>query len=72
MRTGWLAYIKKTYFADAVQHGPGLGHRELVVEEDERLLVGPGLFCKLNTQPNGDSAFQNNHNNSSNNRNNWQ
>ena len=28
--------------------------------------VGPGLFYTLNTQPNGDSVFQNNHNNSSN------
>ena len=35
MRTGWLAYIKKTYSADAVQHGPGLGQGESVVEEDE-------------------------------------
>ncbi len=35
MRTGWLAYIKKTYFADAVQHGPALGQRELVVGDDE-------------------------------------
>jgi hypothetical protein len=35
MRTGWLAYIKKTYSADAVQHGPVLGQRELVVGDDE-------------------------------------
>ncbi len=37
MRTGWLrrAYIKKTYSADAVQHGYGLGQGESVVEEDE-------------------------------------
>ncbi len=33
MRTGWLAYIKKTYSAYAVQHGPGQG--ELVVGDDE-------------------------------------
>ncbi len=72
MRTGWLAYIKKTYSADAVQHSPALGQGEWVVRDDEWLLVGPGLFCTLNTQPNGDSAFQNNHNNSSNNRNNRQ
>ena len=25
MLTGWLAYIKKTYSVDAVQHGPVLG-----------------------------------------------
>ena len=31
----WLAYIKKTYSADAVQHGPTLGQRELVVGDDE-------------------------------------
>ncbi len=31
MRKGWLAYIKKTYSADAVQHGPELGQGELVV-----------------------------------------
>ncbi len=71
MRTGWLAYIKKTYSADAVQHGPALGQGELVVA-DGWFLVGPGLYCKLNTQPNGDSPFQINHNNSSNNRNNRQ
>ncbi len=35
MRTGWLAYIKKTYSADAAQHGPALGQGELVVEDDE-------------------------------------
>ena len=35
MRTGWLAYIKKIYSADAVQHGPALGQGESVVEEDE-------------------------------------
>jgi hypothetical protein len=35
MRTGWLAYIKKTYSADAVQHGPALGQGELVVGDDE-------------------------------------
>ncbi len=35
MRTGWLAYIKKTYSADAVQHGPALGQGESVVEEDD-------------------------------------
>ncbi len=35
MRTGWLAYIKRTYSADAVQHGPALGQVESVVEENE-------------------------------------
>ena len=35
MLTGWLAYIKKTYSADAVQHGPALGQGESVVEDDE-------------------------------------
>ena len=25
MRKGWLAYIKKTYSADAFQHAPALG-----------------------------------------------
>ncbi len=35
MRTGWLAYIKKTYSADAVQHGHALGQGELVVGDDE-------------------------------------
>ncbi len=35
MRTGWLAYIKKKYSADAVLHGPALGQGELVVEDDE-------------------------------------
>ncbi len=35
MRTGWLAYIKKTYSANAVQHGPALGQGESVVEDDE-------------------------------------
>ena len=35
MRTGWLAYINKTYTADAVQHGPALGQGELVVGDDE-------------------------------------
>jgi hypothetical protein len=35
MRTGWLAYIKKTYSADTVPHGPVLGQGELVVEDDE-------------------------------------
>ncbi len=35
MRTGWLAYIKKTYSSDAVQHGPALGHGELVEGDDE-------------------------------------
>jgi hypothetical protein len=34
MLTGWLAYIKKTYSADAVQHGPALGQGESVVEDD--------------------------------------
>ena len=37
MRMGWLAYIKKTYSADAVQHGPALGQGELVVGDDEHL-----------------------------------
>ncbi len=45
MQMGWLAYIKKTYSADAVQHGPMLGQGELVVGDDEWLLVGPGLIC---------------------------
>ncbi len=72
MRTGWLAYIKKTYSADAVQHGHALGQGELVVGDDEWLLVGPGLFCTFNTQPNGDSVLQNNYNVSSNNHNNRQ
>jgi hypothetical protein len=74
-RDGWLtSRFKKTYSADAVQYGPALGQGESVVEEDESLLVGPGLFCTLYTQPNhdGDSAFQNNYNNSSNKRNNRQ
>jgi hypothetical protein len=31
----WLAYIKKTYSADAVQLGPALGQGELVVGDDE-------------------------------------
>jgi hypothetical protein len=31
MRTGWLAYIKKTYSADTIQHGPALGQGESVV-----------------------------------------
>jgi hypothetical protein len=73
MRTGWLAYIKKTYSADAVQHGPALGQGELVVGDDEWLLVGPGLFCtlKLIKYPTKwDSSFQINRNNSSDNRNN--
>ncbi len=35
MRTGWLAYIKKNHSADAVLHGPVLGHGELVVEDHE-------------------------------------
>jgi hypothetical protein len=35
MRTGWLAYFKKTYSADAVQHGPALGQGELVVGDNE-------------------------------------
>ncbi len=35
MRTGWLAYIKKTYSAVAVQHGPALGQGKLVVGDDE-------------------------------------
>ncbi len=35
MRTGWLNYIRKTYSADAVQHGPALGRGELVVEDNE-------------------------------------
>jgi hypothetical protein len=35
MRTEWLAYIKKTYSAEAVQHGPALGQGELVVGDDE-------------------------------------
>ena len=35
MRTGWLGYIKKTYSADVVQHGPALGQGELVVGDDE-------------------------------------
>jgi hypothetical protein len=35
MRTGWLAYIKKKYSADAVQHGYALGKEESVVEDDE-------------------------------------
>ncbi len=34
MRTGWLAYIKKTYSADAVQHGPALGQGELLVADE--------------------------------------
>ena len=34
MRTGWLAYIKKTYSADAVQHGPALGQgREMMMSD---------------------------------------
>ncbi len=70
MRIGWLAYIKKNYSADAVLHGHALGQGELVLEDDEWLLSGPVLFCTLNTQPHGSSAFQNNHNNRSNNRNN--
>jgi hypothetical protein len=34
---GWLAYIKKTYSADAAQHSPALasGQGELVVADDE-------------------------------------
>ncbi len=35
MRTGWLVYIKKTYSADAVQHGPTLGQGKSVVGDDE-------------------------------------
>jgi hypothetical protein len=35
MRTEWLAYIKKTYSADAVQHGPALGQGESNVGDDE-------------------------------------
>jgi hypothetical protein len=35
MRTEWLAYIKTTYSADAVQHGPALGQGESVVGDDE-------------------------------------
>ena len=35
MRTGWLAYIMKTYSADAVQQNPALGQGELVVGDDE-------------------------------------
>jgi hypothetical protein len=35
MQTGWLAYINKTYSADAVQHGPALGQGESAVEDDE-------------------------------------
>jgi hypothetical protein len=35
MRMGWLAYIKKTNSADAVQHGPALGQGESVVGDDE-------------------------------------
>ncbi len=35
MRTGWLAYIKKTYSVEAVQHGPALGRGESVVGDDE-------------------------------------
>ncbi len=35
MRTGWLAYIKKTYSAYAVQHGPAIGQGGLVVRDDE-------------------------------------
>ncbi len=35
MQTGWLAYIKKSYSSNAVQHGPALGQGELVVEDDE-------------------------------------
>ncbi len=35
-RNGWLTTgIKKTYSADAVQHGPALGQGELVVGDDE-------------------------------------
>ena len=37
MRTGWLAYIKKTYsaaYAASVQHGPVLGQGELVVGDE--------------------------------------
>jgi hypothetical protein len=35
MRMGWLAYIQKTYSADAVQHGPALGQGLLVVGDNE-------------------------------------
>ncbi len=35
MRMGWLADIKETYSAYAVQHGPALGQGESVVEDDE-------------------------------------
>ena len=37
MQTGWLAYVKKTYSADAVQvqHSPALGQGGSVVEDDE-------------------------------------
>ncbi len=35
MRTGWLAYIKKTNSANAVQDCPALGLGELVVADDD-------------------------------------
>ncbi len=38
MRTGWLAYIKKSYSADAVQHGPALRQGELVVGDDHLMM----------------------------------
>ncbi len=45
MRTGWLAYIKKTYSADAVQHGPALGQGELVGEMMSDFFLVLGCFA---------------------------
>ncbi len=38
MRKGWLAYIKKTYVADADHYDVAIGQDGLVVPDDVRLL----------------------------------
>ncbi len=35
MRNGWLAYIKKTYSADADEYEAVMGQGELIVPDDE-------------------------------------
>ncbi len=45
MRTGWLAYIKKTYSADAVQHGPALDRENWLWEIMSGCLLVLGCFA---------------------------
>jgi hypothetical protein len=72
MQKGWLAYIRKTYSANADEYEAAMGQGESIVPDYEWLLWGPGLVCTINTNQSCSSAFSNNSNTCSNNHNNSQ